>query len=180
LGRRRQVVNPRLSEQYHRLLLLLAHRRQLTDDDRLAVTYYLLLQGRIDEALATFAEVDGGRVATRLQYDYCAAYLDLYSDEPHRARAIAARYAAHPGDRWPSAFSTILHQLDEAEGKGPKVADADDRGQRQGELAATEPGFEFGLDGRRLRLTWQNLGEVRVNYYLMDVELLFSRDPFAQ
>src|SRR5262249_23680628 len=180
LGRRRQVVNPRLSEQYHRLLLLLAHRRQLTDDDRLAVTYYLLLQDRIDEALTTFAEVDAGRVATRLQYDYCAAYLDLFSDEPHGAKAIAARYAEYPVDRWRNAFAAILHQLGEAEGQGPKVADKDDRGQRQGQLAATEPGFEFTLDGRQIHLNWQHLGEVRVNYYLMDIELLFSRNPFTQ
>jgi hypothetical protein len=180
LGRRRQIVNPRLSEQYHRFLLLLAHRRQLGDDDRLAVTYYLLLQDRIDEAQATFVEVDAGRLATRLQYDYCAAYLDMYSDEPHRARAIAAGYAQHPVDRWRNAFAAILHQLDEAEGKGPQVADVQDRGQRQGQLAATEPGFEFTLDGRQLHLSWQHLGEVRVNYYLMDVELLFSRNPFTQ
>ena len=52
--------------------------------------------------------------------------------------------------------------------------------QRQGQLAATEPGFELLADGKGVSLTWQNLKEVQVNYYLMDVELLFSRSPFAQ
>ena len=54
LGKRRQIVNDRFYQQYHRLLRELAHSRQLSDDDLLAVTYYLLLQDRIEEALDTF------------------------------------------------------------------------------------------------------------------------------
>src|SRR5205085_3814277 len=55
LGQRRQIVNGRVHEQYHRFLALLSYHAQLNDDDKLAATYYLLLQDRIDEALATFA-----------------------------------------------------------------------------------------------------------------------------
>jgi hypothetical protein len=180
LGHRRQIVNGRFDEQYHRFLKLLSYHAQLNDDDKLAVTYYLLLQDRIDESLATFAQVKPDAVATRLQYDYCAAYLDLFSDEPEQAREIVARHAAEPVDRWRNAFVALGNDLDEAAGKGPKVADADDQTQRQGQLAATEPGFEFNLDAQKIHLSWQNLDAVRVNYYLMDVELLFSRNPFVQ
>jgi hypothetical protein len=179
LGKRRQIVNGRVLEQYHHFLKLLGYHRQLDADDLVAVSYYLLLQDRIEEALATFARVEPEKVATRLQYDYCAAYLDLFSDEPQRARAVTARYAAYPVDRWRGAFAAVAHQLDETE-KGVQVADADDRGQRQTQLAAREPSFDFTLDGRKINLTWQNVGAVRVNYYPMDVELLFSREPFGQ
>src|SRR5207244_944732 len=95
LGQRRQIVNARLHEQYHRFLKLLSYHPQLNDDDKLAVTYYLLLQDRIEESLSTFSQVQSDQVATRLQYDYCAAYLELFSEEPERARAIATRYADH-------------------------------------------------------------------------------------
>src|SRR5205085_6262876 len=77
-------------------------------------------------------------------------------------------------------FAALASQLDEIDGKGPKVSDADDRNQRQNELAAREPGVEFTLDSKTINLTWQNVDTVRVNYYLMDVELLFSRNPFVQ
>jgi hypothetical protein len=189
LGQRRQIVNGRLHEQYHRFLKLLSYHPQLTNEDKLGVTYYLLLQDRIEEGLATFAQVQPDQLATRLQYDYCAAYLELFGDEPERARAISARYAEYPVDRWRNAFVTLVHQLTEPEGKGSKVLAAGhgngdlgdpDRGQRQGVLAATEPAFDFTLDAKQIHLTWQNLNEVRVNYYLMDVELLFSRNPFVQ
>jgi len=180
LGQRRQIVNARLHEQYHRFLKTLSYRNSLSAEDRLAVIYYMLLQDRIEEALANFAQVDRDRIATKLQYDYCAAYLDLCGEEPQKARAIAVQYAGHPVDRWRNAFAALGNQLDEIEGKGAKVADATDRGQRQGELAAREPGFNFTLDAKTIQLNWQNLDAVRINYYLMDVELLFSRNPFVQ
>jgi hypothetical protein len=180
LGQRRQIVNVRLHEQYHRFLKMLSYRNSLSAQDRLAVTYYMLLQDRIEEALGNFAQVDRDRIATKLQYDYCAAYLDLCGEEPQKARAIAIKYAGHPVDRWRNAFAALGNQLDEIEGKGAKVADATDRGQRQGELAAHEPGFNFTLDAKTIQLNWQNLDRVRINYYLMDVELLFSRNPFVQ
>jgi hypothetical protein len=180
LGQRRQIVNDKLAEQYHHFLDLLARHKQLNDDDRLATAYYMLLQDRVEEALEAFAEVNVDRVATRVQYDYCAAYLDFFADDPRKARAIAEQYAKHPVDRWREAFQTVVHQLDEASGKNAGIANADDRNQQQGHLAATEPGFEFTLDNKAMQLSWQNLSAVRINYYLMDVELLFSRNPFVQ
>ncbi|HND51037.1 MAG TPA: hypothetical protein PLV92_01520, partial [Pirellulaceae bacterium] len=181
LGARRQIVNQRLYDQYHSLLRQLSYSRQLNDDDLLAVTYYLLLQDRIEEALATFGKVNVDRVTTRLQYDYLAAYVDFFSDQPKKARAIAAKYADHPVDRWRNTFAAVLAQLDEIEGKAPPAAiDPEDRQQQQTKLAATEPNFEFTVEAQQLKVTYQNLKSIRVNYYLMDVELLFSRNPFVQ
>ncbi|MFM7148758.1 MAG: hypothetical protein ACKO23_02850, partial [Gemmataceae bacterium] len=106
--------------------------------------------------------------------------LAMYEEQPQKARTLAARHANHPVDRWRNTFATSLAQVDEVEGKATKVVDPADRDQRQGNLAATEPGFEFTLDNKAIQLTWQNLKKVRVNYYRMDVELLFSRSPFVQ
>jgi hypothetical protein len=180
LGRKRQIVNPVVHGQYHKFLKTLSYKKELADADLLAATYYLLLQDRIAEAEATFAQVNQSKIATQLQYDYCAAYLEMFNDDPKKARSIAAKYAAHPVDRWRNTFQALLSQLDEIEGKGAKVVDPENKGQQQEALAATEPGFEFTLDARAIQLNWQNLDSVRVNYYLMDVELLFSRSPFVQ
>jgi hypothetical protein len=180
LGKRRQIVNERLHQQYHHLLLELAHSRQLSDADLLTVTYYLLAQDRIEEALGTFGRVGENNVATKLQYDYCAAYLDFFAGEHERARAIAAKYSEHPVERWCKTFAVIAAQLDEAEGKGAQVVDADDRDQQQTKLAATEPGFDFTVEARQIEIHYQSLKSVRVNFYEIDAELLFSRNPFAQ
>lgn len=180
LGQARQIVNDRLLEQYRRFLKTLSYQARLTDTDALAATYYLLLQDRVDEALTYFSQIDPGKIATRMQYDYCRAYLDFYTQEYPRARTIALKYASHPVDRWKNTFAAILSQLDEAEGKGARVNDPESKEQKQALLAASEASFDFTIDGRNINLNWQNLDAVRVNYYLMDVELLFSRNPFVQ
>jgi hypothetical protein len=180
LGNRRQIVNDAFHAQYHRYLKNLTYHGNLDDTNLLAVVYYLLLQDRIEEATDAFARVNVEKVATRMQYDYCAAYLELFKDEPKKARAIATPYKFHPVDRWRNAFTAVLAQIDEIEGKGSKLVDGEDRGQAQGQLAATEPGFEVTVNAQGVNLTWQNIEEVQVNYYLMDVELLFSSSPFVQ
>jgi hypothetical protein len=180
LGKRRQIVNDRFHGQYHNLLKVLSYRKQLNDADLLAVTYYLLLQDRIDEAMEAFSRVNRDRVPTKMQYDYCAAYLEMFTDDPKKARSIAMQYVNYPVDRWRNTFAAILNQLDEIEGKAVVVADQDDRNQKQGQLAATEPNFEIAVDGKTLHITHQNLEAVQVNYYPMDVELLFSSNPFVQ
>jgi hypothetical protein len=55
----------------------------------------------------------------------------------------------------------------------------DDRGQAQGQLAATEPAIDVAVTAASVNLSWQNVETVTVRYIPMDVELLFSRSPFA-
>jgi len=96
LGHRRQIVNDKFAEQYHRFLKTLSYHKQLDDTDLLATTYYLLLQDRIEKATAMFARVNADRVATNIQYDYCQAYLDMFNDEPKKARSIAGGTRSRP------------------------------------------------------------------------------------
>jgi hypothetical protein len=154
LGQNRQIVNARFHEQYHHMLHNLTYRGKLSDDDLLAVTYYLLLQDRVDEAQSSFAQIKADKLATRMQYDYCAAYLDMFMDEPKKVRALVATYSNHPVERWRNAFAAIRGQLDEIEGKSGKLVDKDDQAQQQAALAAKEPSFEFGVANKNINLTW--------------------------
>ena len=217
LGRRRQILNDRLHQQYHRLLHILSYRKQLDSEDRMAVTYYLLLQDRVEEAMAFFSHVKPQDLSTRLQHDYFTAYLDLYSDQPDRARVLAAKYSSHPVPRWRNAFAAVAAQLDEigmpvlasaqdtqgqvasadskvalaalapqnreaskSPAEGTTVVDDESRSENQTQLASTEPNFDFQVEARRVTLNYQNLETVTGNYYEMDIELLFSRNPFVQ
>ncbi len=180
LGKRRQIVNDRYFWQYHRFLTELCYEPKLGSEEWLAVTYYLLLQDRVEESLASFARIDAKEIQSPLQYEYCQAYLSLFREDLAQARAIALKHANHPVDRWQKTFAAITAQIDEAEGKGTTTIDRENREQRQAELAATEPNFDFVVEAKKIRLDFQNLPTVRVNFYEMDVELLFSRNPFVQ
>ncbi len=180
LGSRRQILNDRLYDQYHRLLAVLSYRRDLDQDDLMSVTYYLALEDRVEEASAFFQRVNPELLKTRLQHDYFTAYFDFYTADLDEARAIAARYAEFPVDRWRKAFANISSQLDQITGSPVELVDALDRTQRQTGLAASQPNFDFTVESQKIRIDYQNLDQVQVNYYLMDIELLFSRNPFVQ
>ena len=180
LGQRREIVNNRLLQQYRSLLAILCYQRELNDDQLMAVTYYMLLQDRVEEALGFFRRVNPDRLPTRLQHDYFTAYLDFYSPDPQQAGAIVQRYADYPVDRWREAFQAIGQQLAEIHGQPNTVVNPEDQQQTQTRLAATEATFEFQVEARKITIRYQNLTSIRINYYVMDIELLFSHNPFVQ
>ncbi len=180
LGKIRKILNDRFSEQYQRLLHVMAYRAQLDNVDRMAVTYYLLLQDRVEEGLALFDKVDPNALVTRLQHDYFKCFALFYGGDSKAARAIADKYTGYPVDRWRNSFAEVRAQCDEIDGKDNVVVDKDDKKQKQAALAATEPNLEFTVEAKKIAINYQNLGECRVNYYKMDIELLFSGNPFVQ
>ena len=153
---------------------------KLGDEDLLAVSYYLLLQDRVGEGLNFFAKVRREKITEKLQYEYMATYADFYKGELASARQRASKYADYPVDRWQNLFREALAQLDEIDGKGIKPVDDEDREQVQGVLASSEPGLELEVEKGEISIHARNLKDCTVNYYPMDVELLFSRKPFVK
>jgi hypothetical protein len=145
----------------------------------MALTYYLLLQDRIEEALQTFAKVDAKRLSSKLQYDYMQAYLAFYEEKPDQATAIAQNYKDYPVLRWRNLFNDILAQAAEISGKAATVVDSEDRNQKTSVLADTQPDFDFSIENRKIKLNHRNLDRLDISYYQMDIELLFSKKPFV-
>ncbi|MBT7171921.1 MAG: hypothetical protein HN909_09175, partial [Phycisphaerales bacterium] len=180
LGPDRKIVNETFFQQYNRMLKVLTYRNTLTSAETLAVAYALLLQDRVEEGLAWFDRVDPKALATTMQYDYFKLYTSFYRGDTKTARTLATKHKDHPVDKWRTVFVAALTQLDEIEGKTAKVVDKKDRDQQQTALADTAPSFEFKVEDRKITLDYQNVKAVTINYYKMDIELLFSRNPFVQ
>ena len=180
LGPQRRILNPNFFAQYRNLLSVLANRRELTDDDHLVVTYYMLLQDRIETALDHFSKVSKDTLPSQIQYDYCDAFLDMYREAPNEAAAKAAKWADYPVDHWRKRFQHILAQVNEINGGETETIDNEDNSQRQTQLASKSESFDFEVESGIARIKYQNIEEIDVNLYEMDIELLFSRSPFAQ
>jgi hypothetical protein len=181
IGAENRIPNPVLRGQYQHLLDIVAHKATLDAMDQMSVVYYLFLQDRVEEALARFHAIPAEALPTRLQYDYFRCYAAFYEEQPAVARGLVQQYADYPVDRWRKIFAEVGAQLEEIEGK-PAVRAGEaqpDREKQQGELAATEPSFDFKVENRQIALTWRNLREVSIRYYLMDPEFLFSASPFV-
>lgn len=182
LGDAHRILNERLSEQWSELLGTLGRKPTLDAEDWLAVAYYQLLMDRVDEGVAALAKVDAAKVAPRLQLEYLRAYVAMLEGKPKDARALAAPFQAYAVDRWRELFRTVVAHVEEAEGKPAQAAASadEDAGARQARLAASEPLLELSVENRAVTVRYRNVGKVEVSYYLMDVELLFSRQPFAE
>ena len=179
-GRKPEILDHGIAAQYRALLDVLAFRPQLDDEDWMSVSYYLLLQDRVEQALASFARVDPTRLETRIQYDYMQAYMDFFSRDHALARAIAEPYRDYPVERWRRLFRDVLSQLDEADGLAGSAEDPDDRTRTQGALANQEPSLSAKVESRRVTLSYENLERCELSYYEMDIEFLFSTSPFVQ
>ncbi|MGK5094741.1 hypothetical protein WDW89_22370 [Deltaproteobacteria bacterium TL4] len=180
LGSSRQLLNQRLFQQYQKFLKIMSYRTSLNSSDFMALSYYMLLQGRIDSALDAYRQVEAKKISTQLQYDYLTAYLAFYRLNYEQAHAIATRYQEYPVLRWKNAFLEILQQLKEAGGESTSVVNSEDRSELQTQLASTEPSYDFEVQGKHMVIRYQNIKQCGIHYYPMDIELLFSRNPFVK
>lgn len=176
----RKILNNRLASQYNRFLGKLKLQRGIYGEDRLAAAYYLFLQDRVEEAQQQLAKVNRQSLETVMQYDLMAAYSRFFGDSPLEARAFAEAYRDYPVARWRRHFQQVLSQLDELENPEVRIIDKKDRDQQTTKQAVLEESFDIRVEDRNITLTYQNIKACELRYYLMDIELLFSREPFVQ
>jgi hypothetical protein len=181
LGPKLRILNDGLAAQYTRFLELVSHRRAPTPEDLLAAAAYLVTQDRVDDAFAVLARVRADAIADRMQHDYLAAYLACVVGDVGRARDFATRWREHPVDRWRHKFAALSAMLDElAGGVQPAITDPRSREQQHADLAARQPAFELAVDRDGVVITSQHVAALELRFFEMDVELLFSRQPFVQ
>ena len=181
LGPERKILNSAFAQQYRAFLTSLLYHRQISSEQLLAATYYAFLQDRVSQALALLDRVDPEAVVGRLQYDYLRAYAALYRGDAASARELAAGHADHGVDRWRKRFASLIAVLDEAEaGIADEAVDADSRDEEQARLSAQSAGLEFEIEGSTIIIDYQNLERCTLRFYRMDIELLFSRQPFLK
>ena len=181
LGQKQRILNDGLASQYRSFLDVVAHRPRATPDDLLAAVHYLLTMDRVDDAVALLSRIDPALVSGPMQVAYVTAYVASLQGDLPAARRLATPWLEHPVDRWRHRFAALVAMLDEAEG-GVKAAvvDREDRAQHLGAAAAREPGLELSADRSVITLQHQALSRCQVRFYPMNVELLFSRQPFVQ
>jgi hypothetical protein len=179
VGARHKILNAAILSQYQQFMCILSQKSALDDEDMLSATYYLFLQDRATEAMAWLDKVNAGSLPTRIQLDYFKAYAAFYRADPAAARAIARRYTGYPVDRWRERFAAVAAQADEIDGKGPAVIDDQSRNQQQQQLAAKESTLDLKVENNEVKLNYANLDAVTVNYHEMDLEFLFSTNPFV-
>eukprot|EP00825_Cyclidium_porcatum_P021665 TRINITY_DN24093_c0_g1_i2.p1 TRINITY_DN24093_c0_g1~~TRINITY_DN24093_c0_g1_i2.p1 ORF type:complete len:319 (-),score=42.97 TRINITY_DN24093_c0_g1_i2:50-889(-) len=115
--------------------------------------------------------------------DYLAAYLDIYSGYPHfkLAREIVEKYQDYPVISWRNLFTNLQNQLAEYDGdaiqQDQKVKTEYDKNAQSSQK---EESLSFELDNQNLVIYYQNISKIKISYYIIDLEILFSRSPFLK
>ncbi|TNV72726.1 hypothetical protein FGO68_gene2890 [Halteria grandinella] len=168
-------------------------KKQINVPDQLELVIYLLLQERVTQAIEVFEKIKiGERDDAQLQYDYLKAYLDFYqcgqreSREFKEARRISHQYLDYPVHHWRVLFTAIADQIQEIdEINNPVVAAQividnfeDTEQQRRKKQVSTEPQLEIYLSESHITIDCLNTPVVTLSYYPIDLETLFSHNPF--
>ncbi|MFA7172796.1 MAG: hypothetical protein WC340_05190 [Kiritimatiellia bacterium] len=181
VGQEHKILNQRFRANYERYMQVLACQPALSEADKLAVAWAMTLQDRIAEALQWFGRVERNKIAEQLQYDYLDAWLAFYRNDLNRAQRLAEHYADIGVDLWRNRFELVAAQIKEIKGEaGLSAVDRRDRNQAQAALAATEPTLEMKVEGGVVQVKGANIKSCVLNFYPMDIELLFSRSPFVK
>jgi len=178
VGDKLRILNTALNEQYRAFLRVGLYRPELNAHERLALVYYLLLQDRLDEAIAQLQRVRDGDLHERIQLDYLRAWLALRQLDVARATELAQPYLDHPVPRWRARFRALADAIAEARGAAPADLAEPSRQQELDRQAADAPTVELQVEGGKLWLTAHRLKSVTLNLYPIDIEMMFSKQPF--
>lgn len=175
------ILNVQFLETYLSFLQYYVEKEShITVEDRLMLIYYLLLQDRIDEAILLFQQVvpeDPGLKNLELQYDYMTAYFDLYKGMPEfkKARSLCEKYLDYPIITWRSLFMEIANQLSDFDGDAMDEEDTKAKKQQSNEKEI----LQSTLHKDRINILYSNVAEIKVEFFTIDLEVLFSLYPFV-
>jgi hypothetical protein len=175
------ILNVQFLETYLSFLQYYVEKESyVTAEDRLMLIYYLLLQDRIDEAILLFHQLapeDPALKDLELQYDYMTAYFDLYKGMPEfkKARGLCEKYLDYPVITWRSLFMEIANQLSDFDGDAIDEEDSKAKKQQSNEKEI----LQSTIHKDQINILYSNIAEIKVEFFTIDLEVLFSLYPFV-
>ena len=167
LANQTRIANDQFRTTYRDSLFHLAHKAALSTADYFTLIQYFLYQDRVIEAKAlipklgmSVSEGSPGTNPLQLQYDYLVCYL-----EPEVARTVSQLYRNYPVTKWRELFALVSQQFEEEKTE-----------QQTAELVSSS--LSFTIERGQVKLTYANISTCYVRLYEIDIEVLFSRNPF--
>ncbi|CAD8097055.1 unnamed protein product [Paramecium primaurelia] len=179
------ILNVQFRQQYTKYLIYLLEKPQFSTLDKLVLIYYLLLQERVNEAVQVYQQIsEEEQKEYQLQFDYLSAYLDFYTGYPNfqKGRDICKKYLSYPVIHWRNMFYEMINLLIEYDGEEDNQFSKLEitQQQKQQEIINKEETLSGSIEGDSINLTYSNLSEVKIEYYKLDIEILFSNNPFMK
>lgn len=172
-------------EYYANFLYMIAFKTATVNDmdleDQMCLVNYLLLRNHVDKAKDLFSLIDPeiATVDCRMVYDYMKVYLQFHEGDPEDLAAVAEQYASMSlPDSEKCKWQAIIDQI--AHGQNPALSDAMFLKKQEAQrLKAQQPSLDFfPQDDHTIQIITANNDEITVNFYITELELMFSMYPF--
>lgn len=184
-----KILNKNFKTTYQNFLHYLLQVYKLKPEHYLLWSQYLLLQDRIEESIAIYKKIDPTQTANcQIQYDYMSCYIDIQQGYPFFkvARLLVDKYVNYPVTQWRNMFIRLKNQLDEFDGdqvvKGQENEEVQiSKNQMQADKEEALSSKMSMCNGQhKLEISYTNLKQVTIKYYIFDLEVLFSIHPFIK
>jgi hypothetical protein len=182
-NKKHNIANKDFKDTYAEFLQYAFEKGELANADRLALCSYLVMQDRIEEALRQMGLVVRDRSLEqeelRVQLDYLTAYLSFYTEYPafSTAAAISQKYVDYHVPTWRNRFLRIANQLAEFKG-GQQTFDIEDKKFDHEKRIGKSEQLKIKLADGVITASVRNVGRLTLSFYEIDIEVLYSRDPF--
>ncbi|OBZ90101.1 Actin-binding protein F [Choanephora cucurbitarum] len=186
-----EILNQEFYEQYDTFLEYLSLKNTpLTVPDLVMLTIYLLLQDHIGEAQVVLSQISSSsdqNIDCQVQIDYLNAYLKTripIVNGQHQMQLldlqfikdISQKYKNFGSLKWRKMFSGLLNFVREVE-QGELMFSAEDSSNMS---IQPESLLEFSIDHlqKKLVVQYANIDTIDVKFYEMNIEAMFSSNPF--
>ncbi|KAJ0390980.1 hypothetical protein P43SY_011342 [Pythium insidiosum] len=197
-----RILNEQARSYYRTLCHVLSTRVTLSEQELLVLSYFLILFDRIEDAMVVFERLErkvvgemNDHTESRIAFDYISAYLDFFREQGENAvpfpvaRQKVKTYMNHAHPRWSDRFqrlADVIHEYDElmavSDASSSAQAGVNEPASTAGDPASKCKDAEIRLaaevKGDQIVIRSQNLGACMVSFYRIDVELMFSSEPF--
>jgi hypothetical protein len=156
--------------------------RNVNIRDKMSMTVYMIIQNRIAEAknvFKTIAAAEGNKEFGET-YDYLSAYLSYFDGKLKAATTLAQQYLKGTGTKKSKAkWQKIMDQAKES--NKPEMADEMfNEAKYAAAEAAKNPQMDFEPKNHGIEITYKNETSCTIEYWKMDLEVLFSAQPFSE
>jgi hypothetical protein len=179
------IINSTFKKTYNTFLTYLFQKFTPSSDDWVLLINYLIAQDQIEKALELSRKLGPNlqvKATTRIQLDYQTAYLNFITGYPdfQQAKSICEKYLTHPVLSVRNLFVEMVNQLAEFEESGVQL---ESDIQREGELlnkakSQKIASFSTSLEEKQVKLVSTLIGQFVLKFYKVEVEVIFSINPF--
>eukprot|EP01083_Nonionella_stella_P016822 46962_1 len=186
-----QALSPAFVDEYGKFLLLVAFRsfsnESMSCVDKLIFVQFLLYQERIAEAQKLFASIDAeeAKAVSTLFYEYLECFLQIYNGPTGQTlQSILMKCMSWKAKPLPGNLLSLWQDLETIakEVEKPELVQAqfDEEFIRE-QQEKTSKAIAFTINNKKkitLDIEFRNVTQCAINYYRVDLELLFSQSPF--